>query len=126
MGHKKQNKIIKKTFIDFLPPSGCPDIYPGRRPAPKPTNVLKTDTSTYYAIAEEGQRIYTNENALNDHGEGVILDPNEASYYNLFINGVMQPHQIYELSSGFLYLKSEDLPLKGSPIILQFVIIKSF
>lgn len=121
---RREPPLIKNHCGDFLPPRGCPLIYP-RDPLRlsdllEPV-VLKVETHTYFAVSEGQKRKYTNRNGLKKYGEQKILSPEEFSYCNLFINGVLQPPIIYEVKEGVLYLKSSDLPAKGAPIILQFV-----
>ncbi|MFK9094766.1 DUF4183 domain-containing protein [Bacillus salipaludis] len=38
---------------------------------------------------------------------------------NLFINGVLQPKESYEVQSGIIRLKTDDVPPNGAPVILQ-------
>lgn len=92
--------------------------------APPPSDILPVTTYTYYTISDGKSRIYTNEDELTEYGQCGILNPANVSYYNLFINGVLQPQILYDVMEGKLTLKSSDLPPKGAPIILQFIIIK--
>ncbi|NMA67036.1 MAG: DUF4183 domain-containing protein [Clostridiaceae bacterium] len=59
------------------------------------------------------------------YGNQGILDPTNTSYYNLFINAVIQPPANYTVQEGLLTLNSEVPPLKGSPISLQFISLLS-
>jgi hypothetical protein len=79
----------------------------------------------YYAVSDGSKRNYTNKDGLIEYGQQEILDPNTVSYVNLFINGVLQPRANYKVELGKLNLNTEDLPLVGTPIILQMVKIKS-
>lgn len=92
-------------------------------PAPSPIHGLKT--FQYMTLAGENKRIYTNQDALKQYGSSDILKPETISYMNLFINGVFQPDVLYEVKEDYLHLTSSDLPLKGSPIILLFVVIEA-
>ena len=49
--------------------------------------------------------------------------PSEVSYINLFVNGILQPQPLYEVSTGKLTLLDTQPPSQGSSIILQFIII---
>ena len=49
--------------------------------------------------------------------------PDEVSYINLFINGILQPQPLYQVSTGQLTLLDNQPPSQGSSIILQFIII---
>jgi hypothetical protein len=84
----------------------------------KPKKVI---ISEFYTISDGWKKVFTEEDALNEYGKQKILEPVNTSYMNLFINGVLQPKINYEVSSGKLILKTEDVPLRGSPIILQMV-----
>ena len=83
--------------------------------------LLKADVYQYNAISDGIKMIYTNEDELTEYGSRGILDPNQVSYYNLFINGVMQPKVNYKLQEGKLELNTESPPIKGSMITLVFV-----
>ncbi|MBY6037269.1 DUF4183 domain-containing protein [Fictibacillus nanhaiensis] len=52
-----------------------------------------------------------------------IINPNQCSYVNLFINGIIQPATFYQVDEGRLTLlhASGSVPEKGVPIILQFI-----
>jgi hypothetical protein len=90
-----------------------------------PPQVLQVDTYQYNAISDGGKTVYTNEDELTEYGNRGILDPKKVSFINLFINGVLQPNTLYEVQEGILILKSVDVPIKGVPIILQFITIKA-
>lgn len=74
----------------------------------------------YHAIAKQDQFIYTNSDGLSEYNSSSILSPVEVSYFNLFINGVIQPLNTYQVESGKLTLLSET-PLAHTPITLQFI-----
>ncbi|USK74119.1 DUF4183 domain-containing protein [Peribacillus frigoritolerans] len=122
--HQQQKKIGLYNEDICLPPSpprGCPNIYPVRE-KPNPTDILKVKTFQYTAISDGIKRIYTNQDRVLKYGSSRILDPNSVSYINLFINGILQPNINYTVEQGRLIF-SNDLPVSGAPIILQFVII---
>ncbi len=83
--------------------------------------LLKADVYQYNAISDCKKRIYTNEDELIEYGNRGILDPNDVSYFQLFINGVLQPRVNYEIKKGLLLLKTEDIPQKDVTIIINFV-----
>ncbi|MBB5325675.1 hypothetical protein HNQ34_002776 [Anoxybacillus tepidamans] len=89
-----------------------------------PPQILQVDTYEYNAISDGVKTIYTNEDELKEYGNRGILDPNKVSFINLFINGMLQPKELYEVQEGMLILKSIDVPIKGVPITLQFITIK--
>jgi len=86
--------------------------------------LVKADVYQYNALSDGEKRIYTNEDELTQYGNRGILDPNDVSYLNLFINGVLQPHINYEIEKGLLFLKTKDIPLEGTYIIISFVSFK--
>ncbi|WP_285766999.1 DUF4183 domain-containing protein [Peribacillus sp. SI8-4] len=73
----------------------------------------------FYAVADGCQRVFVEEDGIADLVKQVIPDPAKVSYMNLFINGVLQPHENYTVKAGMLTLNTVDAPIKGTPIILQ-------
>lgn len=73
----------------------------------------------YYAISNGKSRIFTDQDGIIEGKNQKIIDPSMVSYMNLFINGVLQPKENYEVQCGMIKLKTEDLPPKGAPVILQ-------
>lgn len=94
-------------------------------PGPPFTGVLSVDTFQYTTISD-GSQVYTNQDGRADYGSSDILDPNDVSYINLFVNGILQPPVFYDVQEG--QLSFPDLnrtPEEGAPIILQFIIIST-
>lgn len=85
---------------------------------------LNAEVSQYNTVSDGKKRIYTNEDELTEYGDHGILDPNDVSYYNLFINGVLQPITNYIIEKGKLTLKTIDIPQKDTPIIITFITFK--
>jgi hypothetical protein len=83
--------------------------------------LLKAAVYQYNALSDGVSRVYTNADELTQYGNLGILPPCSVSYYNLFINGVMQPRANYLLEEGRLELTTADVPPKNEPIILTFV-----
>ncbi|AOH54685.1 hypothetical protein ABE28_010015 [Peribacillus muralis] len=77
----------------------------------------------FYAVANGCQRVFVEEDGITDIEKQVIPDPAKVSYMNLFINGVLQPHDNYTVEAGKLTLNTVDAPITGTPIILQTIII---
>ncbi|NBJ68033.1 MULTISPECIES: DUF4183 domain-containing protein [Clostridia] len=90
---------------------------------PPPTNVLKAETSQYTAISDGIKTVYTNQDKVPAYSTSDILNPNDVSYINLFINGILQPATIYNVQPGSLQLLVDqiNIPRNGVPIILQFI-----
>ncbi|WP_328180204.1 DUF4183 domain-containing protein [Priestia aryabhattai] len=103
----------------------CNQKYRGPQgPQGPPLSDLIPSTNLLYFTFSDGQkRLYTNNDGIAQYGTTEILAPEEASYINLFINGILQPHINYQIQKGSLTLLTEEVPLKGVPIIIQFVLI---
>ena len=86
--------------------------------------MLYADVYQYNALSDGMKKIFTNDDEIKEYGDRGILNPNSVSYFNLFVNGVLQPKINYEIQEGLLILKTEDVPLKDSPIIITFVTFK--
>ena len=84
-------------------------------------NLLNADVYQYNTLSDGAKKIYTNDDELTQYGDRGILDPNDVSFFSLFINGVLQPKVNYEIQKGLLILKTEDVPIKGSTIIISFI-----
>jgi len=83
----------------------------------------KIDVIEFYAISDGRSRIYKENDGVKGIGKQIILDPKKVSYMNLFINGVLQPKESYEVGRGVIKLKTVDVPIKGAPVILQMLIV---
>ncbi|MBF7153920.1 DUF4183 domain-containing protein, partial [Bacillus albus] len=91
-----------------------------------PTGVIGPITTTnllFYTFADGEKLIYTDSDGIAQYGTTHILSPNEVSYINLFINGILQPQPLYQVSTGQLTLLDNQPPSQGSSIILQFITI---
>lgn len=75
----------------------------------------------YYTISDGHSRIYKDEDGIVGIGNQVIPNPSMVSHINLFINGVLQPKESYDVQSGVIHLKTVDVPPKGAPVILQMI-----
>lgn len=75
----------------------------------------------FFSISDGCKRVYTENDALTGYGPQKIIDPTNVSYTNLFINGVLQPQKCYLIEKGKLFIHTEDIPIEGTPIILQMV-----
>ena len=84
-------------------------------------NLLNADVYQYNTLSDGVKKIYTNDDELIQYGNRGILDPNDVSFFNLFINGVLQPKVNYEIQKGLLLLKTKNIPIKDSTIIISFI-----
>lgn len=87
--------------------------------------IYKAEVYQYNALSDGIRKIYTNDDELTEYGNRGIPDPNTVSYHTLYINGVIQPSTNYHLAKGSLELRTEDVPLKNSPIAVSFVTFKN-
>lgn len=83
--------------------------------------LLSAITYQYNALSDGVKAEYTDEDELTEYGHRGILSPASVSYYNLFVNGVLQPNVNYAISEGRLEFLTADVPAKNEPIILTFV-----
>lgn len=87
--------------------------------------VLKAEVYQYNALSADGQKTYTNQDELTQYGDRGILSPDEVSYCNLFVNGVLQPKTNYRITKGLLNLTTEDAPGTGQAVMILFVTLKN-
>lgn len=90
---------------------------------PPLSDLIPSTNLLYFTFSDGQKRLYTNNDGIAQYGTTEIMAPEEASYINLFINGILQPHINYQIQKGSLTLLTEEVPSKGVPIIIQFVLI---
>ncbi|WP_112180423.1 MULTISPECIES: DUF4183 domain-containing protein [Paraliobacillus] len=83
----------------------------------------KVETYQYNAYSDGVKKVYKNSDEITKYGDKGILNPEDVSYINLFINGVLQAPVNYQIEAGKLILKTEDIPIKRSLIIIQFITV---
>lgn len=83
--------------------------------------VLKSEVCNYITLSNGEKREYTNQDALTEYHSCGILPPEMVSYYNVFVNGVLQPHSNYTISEGSIKFDTEDVPPKDAFIIIEFI-----
>ena len=116
----KVEQGVLTLLTDDVPIAGAPIILEYFKIKNKDGQLIKADVYQYNTMAQ-GKSIYTNDDELTEYGNQGILDPEQVSYINLFINGVIQPKVNYSVTEGSLELQAEPLPILGAPIILQFI-----
>lgn len=87
---------------------------------------LRAEVSHYYTIADGRKRTYRNRDEMKKYGDRGLLSPKEVSYYNVFVNGVLQPRTNYILEKDELTFTTQDIPAKGRPIVVLFITWKDF
>ncbi|EJR05031.1 DUF4183 domain-containing protein, partial [Bacillus cereus] len=88
-----------------------------------PIGNIQTSNILYFTFSDGEKLIYTNADGIPEYGTTQILSPDDVSYINLFINGILQPQPFYQVTAGQLILVDSEPPLLGSSIILQFITI---
>ncbi|MCI2106978.1 MAG: DUF4183 domain-containing protein [Intestinimonas sp.] len=83
--------------------------------------LLEATVSQYNALSNGTKKNYTNADELMEYGNTGILSPSDVSFYNLFVNGILQPNVNYAMSTGHLDLQTTDAPPKDGPVIISFV-----
>ena len=79
----------------------------------------------YSAVADGCKRVFTNADALTEYDSAKIPDPRQVSYFNLYVNGVLQPKTNYTVEKGRLTLNTADIPMRGQLVTLEALIIKT-
>jgi hypothetical protein len=82
--------------------------------------VLRAEISQYSTIADGIKRTYLNSDEPKEYRDRGILPPQEVSYSNVFVNGVMQPKTNYILKKGELTFTTQAVPAAGRPIMILF------
>ncbi|MGE6399764.1 DUF4183 domain-containing protein [Bacillus cereus] len=103
-------------------PTGATGVT-GTTGATGPIGNIQTSNMLYFTFSDGEKLIYTNADGIPEYGTTQILSPDDVSYINLFINGILQPQPFYKVTSGQLILIDSEPPLQGSSIILQFITI---
>lgn len=85
---------------------------------------IRAEVYQYTAISDGEKRVYTNEDELKKYGDKGILSPEEVSYYNLYVNGVLQPKVNYVMTEGRLEFLTDDLPTQGATVIIRYITFK--
>ena len=86
--------------------------------------ILPAEIYHYNAVSDGFKKKYTDGDEIRYYGDKGIIDPEEVSFVNLYINGVLQPPVNYTVEKGLLTLLTTDIPPKGTPITLEFITIK--
>jgi hypothetical protein len=98
---RKQNIQLKQQFLVICP--------------------KEVISHEFFVLSNGSKRIFTEDDGLIEYGRQKILNPLNVSYMNFFINGVLQPKMNYEVEEGKFTLLTDDIPIEGTPIILQMI-----
>ncbi|WP_374018860.1 DUF4183 domain-containing protein [Paenibacillus thiaminolyticus] len=124
---KPWDPALKIAFLDpsvspcssLSPPPDCPVVFPGEPVPPPATQILQVETFQFITIADGVRNAYTNGDGLAQFQSSSILNPGTVSYFNLFINGMLQQLTSYTVTEGLLQI--DGVPEQGVPITLQFI-----
>ncbi len=83
--------------------------------------LVSADVYQYNALSDGVKKIYTDDDELLEYGNRGILDPEKVSYFDVFVNGILQPRINYEVRKNFLLLRTDNIPIKNSVITISFV-----
>jgi hypothetical protein len=89
------------------------------------TDRIKAEAYQYTALSDGEKRVYTNADELKEYGDKGILSPGEVSYYNLYVNGVLQPKVNYIMTEGRLEFITTDIPTEGATVIIKYITLKN-
>lgn len=87
--------------------------------------IMNTADCHYNAVSDGVKKIYTDQDELKEYGIHGIPSPCQISYFNLYVNGVLQPAENYRVRKGLLELTTVDAPTKGALVILESIAIKN-
>lgn len=127
----RNNAYIQKKAsfcLYIIPPSGCPEIFPGRRQSTPIYTVIPNVSRFFYTLKSDmdlstTQTIPVGE-FVDDNGITCYNFPfmGKNAYGNLYINGIMQQGSLYEIQTNALVIKKTgDLILSGTTIIIETV-----
>ncbi len=91
----------------------------------KDNKILDVSDYQYNTVSNGIKKEFTNTDELLIYGDYGIPDPNDVSFFNLFINGVLQPETNYYVEPGLLTLTTAEPPKENAPIILEYLVIKN-
>lgn len=125
----KSNYTIWDGFLKFntidIPPENVFIVMEFITLKDSDDEILPAKVDYYVTLSNGSKRIFTDVDALPIYSNKGILDPKEVSYFNLYINGVLQPKINYIIKKGQLELVSEDLPPDGAFLILESILLKT-
>lgn len=125
----KVNYTISEGHLDFmttdLPPKEVPIVLEFISFCSPNGQMLPVITTNYVSVSDGSKRLFRNQDALPVYSDGGIPSPDSVSYYNLYSNGVLQPRTNYVVEEGLLEITSSDIPIEGSILILESVMVRN-
>lgn len=124
----RTNYILKAGELTFttrdVPIKGAPVIILFTTWKDFDGRTMKVSVWQYSAVSDGEKKRYINEDELKEYGNHGIPSSCEVSYFNLYVNGVLQPEKNYFVKKGVLELTTADAPAKGSYVILESVAVR--
>ena len=125
----KKNYILKKGELTFttqdIPSKGQTVIILFVTWMSQNCKIMDAVEWQFSAISNGTKRLYTNGDELEEYRSRGIPSPTEVSFFNLYIDGVLQPQINYCVRKGVLELTAKDAPTKEAFIILDSVMIRN-
>lgn len=106
---------------DSIVTLACINLYTGDEFCEE-TEPLYARNLHFFAFGN-GKRIFTESDSVPNAGVNYIPDVSEVSYFNLYVNGVLQPQVTYRLGRGFIELLTSDIPSVDEFLVLESVIV---
>lgn len=107
-----------------IPAAGRPVIITFVRFAQNHNKPVNAATDYFVAACDGIKNVFNDSDAISDYGGSGIPSPDEVSYFNLYINGALQPKTNYTVSQGRLTLNTSDIPPAGQLLTLEPIVIK--
>lgn len=86
---------------------------------------MRVEISQYNTIADGTKRTFLDSDEMKEYGCCGILSPTDVSYFNVFVNGLLQPQKNYILEKGRLFFTTQNIPSKGQSVTILFVTWKN-
>ncbi|WP_416149877.1 DUF4183 domain-containing protein [Salipaludibacillus sp. HK11] len=122
---KEQRKDSHCLHVDCLHDSFFHPITSDVSLTPQINDKLEAESSLYYAKGNGEKRVFTNVDEICNPNTAGLLNPEQVTFCNLFVNAVLQNPNSYNLEEGKLTFLTNDIPEKNVPIITQFVTVFS-
>lgn len=124
----KVNYAVSAGNLELLssdvPPAGEPIVLSFVTYGQNHGRVVSVAQDQYVAASTGTKRVFTNSDELTEYGDKGIPSPDSVSYFNLFVNGALQPQVNYSVREGELELTTTDLPPAGAMIVLETLTVR--
>lgn len=122
------NYIMTQGHLELLtgdlPPQGAPVLITFVTFGRNHDRAVHVENDMYVAVSTGTKRVFTDGDELTEYGEKGIPAPDGVSYFNLYVNGALQPKTNYTVREGILELTTDDLPPPGAMLVLESLAVK--